>query len=59
AQVTLIVREGRAQVPGPHTVLLRGDSVLFVVPSEVRAEAEDRLRAVSRGGKLARWLGEA
>jgi potassium/hydrogen antiporter len=59
AQVTLVVRDGRAQVPGPHTVLLRGDAVLFVVPSEVRAEAEDRLRAVSRGGKLARWLGEA
>jgi len=59
AQVTLVVREGRSLVPGPNTVLLRGDSVLFVVPSEVRAEAEDRLRAVSRGGKLARWLGEA
>jgi potassium/hydrogen antiporter len=59
AQVTLIVREGRAMVPGAHTPLLTGDSVLFVVPSEARAQAEDRLRAVSRGGKLARWLGEA
>jgi potassium/hydrogen antiporter len=58
AQVTLVVRDGRSLVPGPETVLLRGDSVLFVVPSEARAEAEDRLRAVAKGGKLARWLGE-
>ncbi|MFP5219728.1 MAG: potassium/proton antiporter [Actinomycetes bacterium] len=58
AQTTLIVRDGRPLVPGPNTALLRGDSVLFVVPSEVRAEVEDRLRAVARGGKLARWLGE-
>ncbi|HWH29490.1 MAG TPA: cation:proton antiporter, partial [Mycobacteriales bacterium] len=58
AQTTLIVRDGRSVVPGPDTALLRGDSVLFVVPSEVRAEVEDRLRAVARGGKLARWLGE-
>jgi potassium/hydrogen antiporter len=59
AQVNLVVREGRPMVPGPSTVLLLGDAVLLVVPSDVRAEAEDRLRAVSRGGKLARWLGEA
>ena len=58
AQVTLVVREGRTLVPGPSTALLRGDSVLLVVPSDVRAEVEDRLRAVARGGKLARWLGE-
>jgi cell volume regulation protein A len=58
AQVTLVVREGRTIVPGPNTALLRGDSVLFVVPSEVRAEVENRLRAVARGGKLARWLGQ-
>ena len=58
AQVTLIVREGRSMVPGPHTHLARGDQVLLVVPSGVRREAEDRLRAVARGGKLARWLGD-
>jgi potassium/hydrogen antiporter len=57
AQVTLIVREGRSLVPGPHTHLVYGDSVLVVVPSDVRATAEDRLRAVARGGKLATWLG--
>jgi len=58
AQVTLVVHQGRSAVPGPHTQLVVGDSVLVVAPSEVRAEAEDRLRAVARGGKLARWLGE-
>lgn len=57
AQVTLVVRDGRALVPGPSTALLVGDSVLFVVPSDVRIAVEDRLRAVARGGKLARWLG--
>jgi cell volume regulation protein A len=58
AQVTLIVRDGRSLVPGPHTHLVRGDSVLLVVPSGQRAAAEDRLRAVARGGKLATWLGD-
>jgi cell volume regulation protein A len=56
AQVTLIVRDGRSLVPGPHTHLVRGDSVLIVAPSDVRAAAEDRLRAVARGGKLAGWI---
>jgi cell volume regulation protein A len=59
AQVTLIVRDGRSMVPGPHTHFVTGDSVLFVVPSDVRVDAERRLRAVARGGKLARWLGDA
>jgi cell volume regulation protein A len=58
AQVTLIVREGRSLVPGPHTHFQHGDQVLLVVPSDLRAEAESRLRAVARGGKLARWLGD-
>jgi len=58
AQVTLIVRDGRSLVPGPHTHFVVGDSVLLVVPGDVRAEAESRLRAVARGGRLARWLGE-
>jgi cell volume regulation protein A len=58
AQVTLIVRDGSTLVPGPHTHFMRGDSVLLVVPSDVRAAAENRLRAVARGGKLATWLGD-
>lgn len=58
AHVTLIVREGQSLVPGPYTHFVRGDSVLVVAPSAVRAETEARLRAVTRGGKLARWNGE-
>ena len=55
AQVTLIVRDGRSLVPGPETQLHSDDSLLVVATSGVRAEAEQRLRLVARGGKLARW----
>lgn len=58
AHVTLIVRDGVSLVPGPYTHFVTGDSVLVVAASAVRAEAEARLRAVTRGGKLARWNGE-
>jgi cell volume regulation protein A len=58
AHVTLIVREGRSLVPGPYTHFVVGDQVLVVTPSDVRDQAEARLRAVARGGKLARWNGE-
>ncbi len=58
AHVTLIVRDGRSVVPGPHTHLTHGDQVLVVATSAVRDAAEARLRAVARGGKLARWQGE-
>ncbi len=58
AQVTLIVRGGQSIVPGEHTHLMHGDALLIVTPSGVRDEAEARLRAVARGGKLARWKGE-
>ena len=58
AHVTLVVREGQGLVPGPYTQLVHGDQVLVVASSTVRDEAEARLRAVARGGKLARWNGE-
>ena len=58
AHVTLIVRDGRSLVPGPHTHFTTGDQLLVVATSAVRDEAEARLRAVARGGKLARWHGE-
>jgi cell volume regulation protein A len=58
AHVTLIVRDGRSLVPGPYTHFVTGDQVLVVAGSAVRDAAEARLRAVSRGGKLARWNGE-
>ena len=56
AAVTLVVREGTSFVPLPSTVLRRGDELLVVATDPVRDAAEDRLRAVGRGGKLAGWL---
>ncbi|KUJ70127.1 potassium transporter [Streptomyces albus subsp. albus] len=59
AAVTLVVRDGTSFVPMPSTVLRRGDELLVVATDPVRDKAEDRLRAVGRGGKLAGWLGTA
>ncbi|MBA3251659.1 MAG: potassium/proton antiporter [Geodermatophilaceae bacterium] len=58
AAVTLIVREGHSFVPGATTRILRGDELLVVTTSAVRDRAENRLRAVSRAGRLAGWRGE-
>lgn len=55
AQVTLVVRAGRSLVPDRDTYLRTGDSLLVVATSASRAATESRLRAVARGGKLARW----
>ncbi|MBC7640277.1 MAG: potassium/proton antiporter, partial [Rhodoferax sp.] len=38
-----------------RTVLRRGDQLLVVATSAVRSATESRLRAVSRGGRLAVW----
>ncbi len=58
ANVALIVRDGRGLVPQPATTLRTGDSLLIVAAPTVRKQTERRLRAVSRAGKLAGWLGE-
>ncbi len=58
AVITLIVRDGAGFVPGPDTRLRVGDELLLVATAEVRDEAERRMRAVSRRGRLARWHGE-
>jgi cell volume regulation protein A len=55
AAVTLIVRDGATFVPGPTTPLRAGDDLILVTPEPVRREVERRLRAVSRGGRLADW----
>ncbi|MCX4906254.1 potassium/proton antiporter [Streptomyces sp. NBC_00878] len=57
AAVTLVVRGGESFVPLPTTVLRRGDELLVVATDPVRDAAEQRLRAVGQGGKLAGWLG--
>ena len=58
AAVVLIVREGRSFVPDRTTQLRRGDQALLVSARRSRQEAERRLRAVSRAGRLASWRGE-
>ncbi|HEX3715116.1 MAG TPA: potassium/proton antiporter [Trebonia sp.] len=58
ASIALIVRDGHGLVPSPATVLRTGDRLLVVVPAAARGRTERRLRAVSRAGKLAGWLGE-
>ncbi len=58
ASLALIVRDGHGFVPGPNTRLQVGDRLLIVASASVRAQAERRLRAVSRAGKLAGWYGE-
>jgi cell volume regulation protein A len=59
AAVVLIVREGRSFVPDDTTRLMRGDQALLVSARRSREQAERRLRAVSRAGRLAGWRGEA
>ncbi|HEX6497581.1 MAG TPA: potassium/proton antiporter [Micromonosporaceae bacterium] len=56
AAVTLVLRDGRGFVPEPYTRLISGDSLLIVATTEARDLTERRLRAVSRRGRLARWL---
>ncbi len=58
ANVALIVRAGQGFVPGPATTLRTGDRLLIVASATAREQTERRLRAVSRAGKLAGWLGE-
>jgi cell volume regulation protein A len=58
AAVTLVLRDGIGFVPSPDTRLRTGDSLLIVATHQVRDATERRLRAVSRQGRLARWLGD-
>ncbi len=55
ANVTLVVRDGKGAVPQGRTVLRHGDQLLVVTTADVRQRAEDRIRAVDRGGRLAGW----
>jgi cell volume regulation protein A len=57
SSVSLVVRDGRTLVPEGRTVLRHGDDVLVVAPRKVREATEERLHAVSNGGRLANWLG--
>jgi potassium/hydrogen antiporter len=59
ATVSLLVRGGASFMPSPMSRLQEGDQLLVVTTAVVRAAAEQRIRAVHRAGRLARWLGEA
>src|SRR5690606_12939239 len=55
--IGLIVRDRRSGfVPSPDTRLREGDELLIVTTMAAREATERRLRAVSRGGRLARRL---
>jgi cell volume regulation protein A len=58
SSVSMVIRDGRSLVPERRTVLKRGDDMLVVTPRRLREATERRLRDVSRGGRLARWLPE-
>jgi potassium/hydrogen antiporter len=58
AAVTLIARDSETIVPDQTTRLRTGDYLVIVTTAAARTATERRLRAVSRAGRLARWLGE-
>ena len=58
AVVSVVLRDGHTIVPDRQTTLRHGDQLLLIVPSRARRQAERRLRAVHRAGRLAGWLGE-
>jgi cell volume regulation protein A len=55
AALSLVVRKGIGTVPTGETRLETGDQLLVVATTDSRTAAEERLRAVSKDGKLARW----
>jgi cell volume regulation protein A len=59
ASVSLVVRDEHTLVPDDRTVLRRGDDLLVVCPRRLRDQTEERLRAVSKSGRLADWLGDS
>jgi cell volume regulation protein A len=58
ATVSLLVRNGSGFTPLPTTRVQEGDQLLVVSTAAARAAAEQRIRAVHRAGRLARWFGE-
>ena len=57
ASVSLVIRDGQIIVPERRTTLRHGDDLLVVTPRKLREATEQRLRQVSAGGRLGRWLG--
>lgn len=53
--VSLIIRDQRPFYPNSRERIKIGDELLIVAPAALRELTEDRLRALGRGGRLARW----
>jgi cell volume regulation protein A len=58
ASLVFVIREGRGIVPESTTTLREDDDLMVVVPRAMREQTEQRLRAVSRSGRLARFYGD-
>jgi cell volume regulation protein A len=58
AVVSLVVRNGEGFTPQRSTRLEEGDQLLVVATAGSREQAEQRIRAIHRAGRLARWRGE-
>jgi potassium/hydrogen antiporter len=54
--VSLIVRNGEPFPVGPDRIIRVGDDLLIVTNGDDRKRVEGRLRSISVGGRLARWL---
>jgi cell volume regulation protein A len=53
--VSLVIREARPFSPPPRERIKVGDELLIVTPTAHRQITEERLLALSRGGRLAGW----
>ena len=54
--VSLIVRDNEPFTPKPEQTVRTGDDLLIVTNSQDRRRVEARLRSISGGGRLARWV---
>jgi cell volume regulation protein A len=59
ATVSLIARDGKGFTPGLSTRLQVGDELLVVATEQARVATEQRIRAVDRAGRYAKWRGES
>jgi cell volume regulation protein A len=59
AVVALVLRDGELFVPQPTSPLRHGDHLLLAAPVTQVDAVEQRLRAISRGGRLAGWYDDS
>ena len=57
--VSLIIRDERPFFPSARERIKVGDELLIVTPEAQRERTEERLRALGRSGRLARWRAPA